>query len=570
MYGILHASLQATMHIFQKNIKKAKKTGVYIILFALLFVNFGVAHPSASASTFNANYLISDVELTDTLSFPTPDHVQAFLYSRGSPLATHTESINTDNLFKLIDGTATLLKAQRHLPASQRSISPAQILQAAFLDDYPVLKSITSDDLALGTIAELIRGSQTKASELIWRAGQYYEISPKFLITLLQKEQSLITSASLTTEKLDWAMGAGACDSCDKNDSKRRLIYAGFSKQIAWAAQKYREYLTDIETKGTTISGWAPGITKTTVDGITVTPSNSATAAMYTYNPWVGKYGGGSTRWGGNSLFWKRWQEWFQTSYPDGSLLQVAGEPGVWLLSRNEVHPIASKAVMFSRFGPHADKRIMTVAAPDLAQYPHGTPIQFPNYSIVITPDDEKYLLVGTTKRKFASDEVFRSIGINPEELEEATLDALAHYTDGPLLTAETAYPTGALLQDITTGGVYFVQDGIKHPLWSRELLDLNFEGQRLIATDPEELASYPSGEPLRFPEGALVKSPASPVVYVISNGTKRAIDTEDTFLGLGYKWTTIITTTDRSLELHPTGPVLTLQTQDISIATQM
>ncbi|OIP79714.1 MAG: hypothetical protein COT39_02755 [Parcubacteria group bacterium CG08_land_8_20_14_0_20_48_21] len=553
------------MFLFAQIVKNIKKAGVYVLLFAVVFVH--CAPGAKGAAIFNPDYLLADAELTDTLSFPTPDHVQAFLYARHSPLASYTESIHTDNLFTLIDGTATLLNAQRALPANERSVSPVQILQSAFLPDYPALYGVTTDELALGTIAELLRGPKITAAQLIWEAGQYYGISPKFLITLLQKEQSLVTSATLTTEQLDWAMGAGACDSCDKTDAKRRLVYAGFSKQIAWAAQKYHEYLQDIATKGATISGWAPGITKTTVDGITVTPVNSATAALYTYNPWVGKYGGGSARWGGNSLLWKRWQEWFQTSYPDGSLLQIAGEPGVWYLSGNAVHPIASKSVLLSRFGARAERRILQVSANDLTQYPIGAALKFPNYAVVATGQGDKYLLVDGMRRKFADDEAFRSIGINPEELETVTLEDIAGYASGIPITGASVYPTGMLLQHTTSGGVYFVQDGIKHPIWSRDLLALHFEGKSILPASPEDLSGYPDGMPVTFPDGVLVKSTDSPVVYVISNGLKRPIDTEDTFLGLGYQWSNVIVAHTRVLDLHPTGDVVTLQKDEITLA---
>jgi len=47
----------------------------------------------------------------------------------------------------------------------------------------------------------------------------------------------------------------------------------------------------------------------------------------------------------------------------------------------------------------------------------------------------------------------------------------LAGYKYGADITVETIYPTGALLQDNQTGGVYYIKDTIKQPIYSREIM---------------------------------------------------------------------------------------------------
>jgi hypothetical protein len=51
------------------------------------------------------------------------------------------------------------------------------------------------------------------------------------------------------------------------------------------------EYYEELETDGQTRAGWAVGKAKRTLDPCSVTPKNKATAALYTYTPWVGKRG---------------------------------------------------------------------------------------------------------------------------------------------------------------------------------------------------------------------------------------------------------------------------------------
>jgi hypothetical protein len=50
------------------------------------------------------------------------------------------------------------------------------------------------------------------------------------------------------------------------------------------------DYFEDLDTRGTTVSGWAVGESKRSQDPCTITPANRATAALYTYTPWVGAY----------------------------------------------------------------------------------------------------------------------------------------------------------------------------------------------------------------------------------------------------------------------------------------
>ena len=62
--------------------------------------------------------------------------------------------------------------------------------------------------------------------------------------------------------------------------------------------------MDDLANEGETRSEWAVGREKETLDGTLVVPSNRATAALYTYTPWVLV---GS---GGNWLFWNVFQNY--------------------------------------------------------------------------------------------------------------------------------------------------------------------------------------------------------------------------------------------------------------------
>ena len=181
-------------------------------------------------------------------------------------------------------------------------------------------------------------------------------------------------------------------------------------------------------------------------------------------------------------------------------------------------------------------------------------PIRFPNYSILKSPQSDLYLLVGDVKRGIPSMAIFNAIGFNEDEIIKATTEELQDYILGKPLSETDSYPTGALLQDKSSGGVYFVLSGIKYPIWSKSIMEINYPNKKIIPVSREELDGYTNGSPVKLREGELVKSPHEPIVYVISNSKKRPITNEKTFLTLGYKWSDIKDVNNKTLELHETG----------------
>ncbi|MCK4554066.1 hypothetical protein KAU19_03825, partial [Candidatus Parcubacteria bacterium] len=276
-----------------------------------------------------------------------------------------------------------------------------------------------------------------------------------------------------------------------------------------------------------------------------VAPANQATAALYNYTPHV---------YNGNYNFYNIWQRWFTRSYPDGSLLQAEGEVGVWLIQNNKKRPFLTKGALASRYDIN---KILTVNRSDLDAYQKGAPIKFPQYSLIRSPRGTIFLLVDDKRRGFASGEAFRQIGINPEEVMDASWEDINAYIEGKPITATSTYPTGALLQNKTTGGVYWVIEGTKAPIWDAIFLKTKFKHKKIIPVSPEELADYTTIGPVIFEDGELIKSPNSPAVYVISGGQKRPITSGKIFENLGYKWENIITISPKVLYLYEQGEAI-------------
>ncbi len=380
---------------------------------------------------------------------------------------------------------------------------------------------------------------QTKtAQDIIWETAHTFGISPKFLLVLLQKEQSLIEDDSPSQNQLDWATGYAVCDDCSKTDPRIQK-FKGFGNQIYYAASRIRNsYIADLKQFGVTASGIGPGRV-TTIDGMTIIPDNFATAVLYTYTPHLH----------GNQNFVAIWDNWFKHLHVDGSILQDRTTGEIWFIQDGSRRPIISQAALYSRFNP---KNLVTIDPSLLEAYPIGASIQFANYSLLRAPSGTVFLLVDDERRGFASPEALRALGFLAEEIVNVTWEDLQPYRETTPITIETIYPQGALLQNSTTGGVYFVENGMKHPIMSREILASRFPSSSLIAVSANDLETYTTAEPLLFPDGTLVAVTNSPDIFVISHGQRRHILDESTFLTYGWQWDQIVWTNERSVVLHP------------------
>lgn len=433
---------------------------------------------------------------------------------------------------------------------------PILNLQAAEFNGNYIINNQDQDDYLSMTLQEIqnflesknsaladfvvndINGIAKPASQIIYEAAHNYQVNPKWILVMLQKEQSLVEDPNPTAKQYDWAMGYGVCDDCSLTDPAV-ILFRGFGTQIDKATARLRWYSQNTNAYKQAGQDYI-------IDGHLITPVNQATANLYSYTPHIH----------GNYLFWKIWQRWFKQYYPDGSLVRTLTGQTVYLLDYGFKKPIESWSALISRYDPN---KIITISQQELDKYELGSTIKFPNYSLLHQPDGKIFLLVDNNLRHIDSMETFRTIGFSLHELIEVDSQDLINYPQTEPITIKSSYPVGALLQDNETGGVYFVQNGIKHPLIAKEIMQINYPHYPITSVSPDELNKYDNGQTIKFREGELLKSPDSPVVYVIASGKKCPIQDEATFNNLNYDWNKIHTVSEKSLSNLSPGPYVDL-----------
>jgi peptidoglycan hydrolase-like protein with peptidoglycan-binding domain len=117
--------------------------------------------------------------------------------------------------------------------------------------------------------------------------GYKPNLNPALILTMLEKEQSLLSMSNYDTGsdpdfRIKSAMGYACPDSakCDPD-------YKGFANQVNWGAFQLEYNFTNSENKSSKVSPYIKGNKIKTSDGYEFTISNSATAAVYRYTPHV-------------------------------------------------------------------------------------------------------------------------------------------------------------------------------------------------------------------------------------------------------------------------------------------
>lgn len=127
-----------------------------------------------------------------------------------------------------------------------------------------------------------------------------------------------------------------------------------------------------------------------------------------------------------------------------------------------------------------------------------------------------------------------------------------------PLFTDANSinFPNGILLKSTNNPKVYYIENGIRRPIESPNMLRSQFRWEDLVISTSVEVDAIPMGSQMTYRDGSLLSNRG--VVYVISDGSRRPIESAATFLQKGYKWSNVIAVSDAELAPHPQGSILT------------
>lgn len=389
---------------------------VVAILAGLLtgFQVVGRAEPANAAvgSDFNAGYIISDAQMYNGTAM-TASQVQQFLLGQVPTCAS---------------GSTCLINYAQATPSM-----PASSYCAAYQG-----------------------ASSESAATIIAKVGAACNISQEALLTLLQKEQSLVTSLSPTSTAFAQATGFACPDSTGCNPS-----YSGFFYQVYDAARQFQVYRA-LPASFNYQAGRSNNILynpNPACGSSSVFIQNAATAGLYDYTPYqpdaaalANLYGtGDSCSSYGNRNFWRIYSDWFGSPTGPSSLVRTTTNATVYLVSGSAKYPISSLDVMnaLAPLGP-----VSYVSQAYLDGFTTGITVG----RVIRSPGGTVYFFDSGTKYAFTSCSQVADYGGSCStngyiQLTQAQVDTLV---TGPNLTN---------VLGTTSGARYYISQGVKQEI---------------------------------------------------------------------------------------------------------
>lgn len=225
-------------------------------------------------------------------------------------------NIISDDLF--FDGRAMTRKQVQQFLRAQTPSCQRLTGRLPCLKDYRV----TTPNRAKDAYCKRYKGGKDeRAARIIAKVAKACDVSPKVILVLLQKEQSLVTSTAPTPYQYERATGFACPDSapCDEQ-------YFGFFNQVYHAARQYQRYADpDLFTwrpLGENRLPYHPD-SRRNCGTVLVDIENQATRGLYIYTPYVPNkaaldnvYGLGDTCSSyGNRNFWRGFTDWFGSTH---------------------------------------------------------------------------------------------------------------------------------------------------------------------------------------------------------------------------------------------------------------
>jgi hypothetical protein len=121
---------------------------------------------------------------------------------------------------------------------------------------------------------------------------------------------------------------------------------------------------------------------------------------------------------------------------------------------------------------------------------------------------------------------------------------------------ATPATGTGYCLVN-NSGTLYLIIDGVRHGIANPGLLNSYGYSFTDAISDTAACQALPKGDLLGPADGALVKSPSSPTVYLISGSAKHGFSSAKVFRGQGFSFSSVLTIPAPQLDALPDGSII-------------
>lgn len=237
--------------------------------------------------------------------------------------------------------------------------------------------------------------------------------------------------------------------------------------------------------------------------------------------------------------------------YPNGTLVKGHTRGRIYLIEEKKRRPIFSEALF--RLRGYDWKNAIPLSDRQLASYPLGNPLTYPDGTVIQGEGPEVYLVEGDKIRHITSAALFLSKGYSWGNIVKVSNEELlAHALGKNLLFADNALIKGG------APTVYLIENGKRKSISSAILFEKQgFRWQDIITLNNQDLEKYPLDGVVLYPENSLIRDENQPEVYVVKNEKRHWIKTLEVFLEIGYNWKDIITISPEEINYYLLGSII-------------
>lgn len=244
-------------------------------------------------------------------------------------------------------------------------------------------------------------------------------------------------------------------------------------------------------------------------------------------------------------------------SFRDGLLIKSATSSAVYVIVDGQRRRISSSQV-FAMLGYKWEniRAISTDYA--LNKYSNGSVLGFRDGMLIRGQGrSETYVIEDGLKRHIKTGDIFNALGYKWENIVVVPASQLDYDAKGADVISDTTHPNGTLLKTDSSGVIYLIQNGQRRKIhcWN-VFLSHKFRYQDVVVVPDSRLSQYSEDidNPLGFRDGMLIKEKGTNKIYVISNGKRRCITNTQVFEDLGYKWASVKEYAASELSANPVG----------------
>lgn len=217
---------------------------------------------------------------------------------------------------------------------------------------------------------------------------------------------------------------------------------------------------------------------------------------------------------------------------PDGSLVKAEGRNRIFVIEDGRRRPIPAASI-FEAMGYLWDA-VELIAPRELALWQLGDPLPYPEGTLVRGDGTEAvYVFEEQQLHHITSARLFVALRYVWGAVEVIDADIIESYQRGDV----KQFPDGTLLRGASPR-VFALLNGRRRPILTADVFLANkYTWSAIEMLREEELAQYPLGDPLPYPDGSLVRWEEHDRVYLLQEGYRRWVSTAEALFGLGFDW---------------------------------